>query len=117
MVRMPCIESLDEHFTLWLMRNMDTKSMVRKTLLGEVLPINDTDAHLAFGIPFKGKQVIHDMNPDKEVVSTIYKALFMNYPKASLSLQYLEEVLVKDFGGELSEWSVLPSKLLLSRTA
>lgn len=103
MVRMSCIDNLDEHFSLWLMRNLNNKTMVLKTARGELLPIKDIDAHFAFGIPFKGKQVIHDNNPDKEVVSSIRRTLFLNDPKASLSLQYLEEILVKDYGGYISE--------------
>jgi hypothetical protein len=70
---------------------------------GESLSIKDVDAHLVLGIPFRGKVVSHDTRNDKDVVSTVLGKLSIGGNKASLTLEYLEWVLVKNYEAKWQE--------------
>jgi hypothetical protein len=88
----PFIDDLDDKF-----------SMVLTLPNGESLPVTDVDAHLILGIPFRGKDVFHDTRNDKDVVSNVLVKLSIGGQPASLTLEYLEWVLDKNYGVKFQE--------------
>lgn len=98
LLRIPCIKSLDEKFSLWLMSRLDPETMVFCLPNGEKLEFADVDAHFVLGIPFKGKLVIHDNYPGKEAVKIVLGILGIEGNPGSLSLEFLEGIITKDYG-------------------
>ncbi|KAL6609417.1 hypothetical protein ACP70R_039386 [Stipagrostis hirtigluma subsp. patula] len=97
LLKLPGQFELDETLSLWLLSRLDTDSCSLITPRGEMLPIRDVDVHFVLGIPFHGTEVRHDNKVHGEVLAAIKRKLSITGTAATLTMDYLEHLLMKDY--------------------
>ncbi|CAL5048747.1 unnamed protein product [Urochloa decumbens] len=115
LLRIPQQHNLDDTLTVWLLKRFDPNKMAICLDNGACLPIRDIDVHLVLGIPFEGDPIVGCEQLCNDVVCALRQALFTDntiegciegprsVPCPSFTLEYLEHILVKDYGDSMTE--------------
>jgi hypothetical protein len=112
LLKLPLHENLNHDLSLWLYKRLDFETMTLQLDGGVQLPLRNVDVHLILGIPFEG--TVHQAKrQSREAVTAFKKKLSIDGIPATLTLSYLEYVLLKDYGPEWSEDEMDPLKIAI----
>ncbi|KAL6838368.1 hypothetical protein ACP4OV_031872 [Aristida adscensionis] len=97
LLKTPNVVGLDMNLTVWLMSKLDTNTMRLSSVGRRTISVTGEDVHLVLGIP-SGEPVQHHYNVPESDVARIRELLYLSEEDGSLTLTYLEMLLMADCG-------------------
>ncbi|KAL6615921.1 hypothetical protein ACP70R_038191 [Stipagrostis hirtigluma subsp. patula] len=94
-------ERFDRQFAFWLLNSMDHTNGSIAMKDGSNLELTDFDVHLVLGLPFSGDPVSVSQKCARRDVDKI-KSILLLPPSADVSVEYLENLIVRQYGPKMT---------------